>query len=80
MKFLAEAVAFHKHCEDRESLEEDPSEEDLSDAGQKQQQLMGDQKTPPKSRAAMPPLLRKEAVKQKTEEVSSGKGVKNLSI
>ena len=61
LKAVAEAAAFHEHCKDRESPEEDPSdevsfEEDISDAGQQQQQLPDVPKTPPKSQApAMQP-------------------------
>ena len=88
MKFLAEAVAFHEHCEDKEYPGEDPSdevfsEEHLSDYGQQQQQLPGVLTTPQKSQVpSMPPPPRKEAVKQETEEetVSSVKGVRNLSL
>ena len=54
MKFLADAVAFHEHCEDEDSpekdpSEEDPSEEDPSEAAQLQQQLPGEPKNPPRS-------------------------------
>ena len=47
MKFLSEAVAFHKHCEEKEPPEEEEvisysSEEKLSDAKEQLQQLLGE--------------------------------------
>ena len=70
VKFLAEAVVFHKHCEEQEPPDEKEevtsysSEEDY-DAKEECRltllhQLTGDPRSPPKSQAlAMPPPPRK---------------------
>ena len=58
------------------------SEEELFDAKQQLQQLLGEPMTPPKIQApAMPPLPRKEEFNQETKEETESTGVvRNLSL
>ena len=76
VKFLADAVVFHKHREeqkppDEEEDEEDSysysSEEELSDAEEQLQRLLGEPMSPPNSQAlAMPLPPRKKEENQET--------------
>ena len=97
VKFLAEAVVFHKHHEeqkppDEEEDEEDEeeflvlcdsysSEEELSDAEEQLQRLIGEPMSPPNSQAlAMPLPPCKTEENQETPKNESTAVVKNLKI
>ena len=70
MKFLAEAVVFQKHCEEQKPPDEEEDEEDeflflrdpysskeeLSDAEDQLQRLLGEPMSPPNSQALGMPL------------------------
>ena len=95
VRFLAEAVVFYKHCEeqkppDEKEDEEDEeeflvlrdsysSEEELSDAEEQLQRLLGETMSPPDSQALVMPFpLRKKEENQETPKDESTAIVKNI--
>ena len=83
VKFLAEAVFFHKHCEEQKP----PDEEEFlilrnSYSSKEQlQRLLGEPMSPPNSQAlAMPLPLRKKEENQETPKDESTAVVKNLKF
>ena len=90
VKFPAEAVVFHKHREEQKPPDEEEflvlqnsysSEEELSDAEEQLQRLLGEPMSPPNSQAlAMPLPPRKKEENQETPRDESTDVVKYLKF